>query len=157
MICVVVLPSSLGIVFIWFVFVLIRVGEKHRRGEYILTLDLPSLNRSLFSFFLISYWFHVGEITQGSFSCSTLVLPSLWTGVVLLVFLFDFMSGRLHRGGEYISTLVLPPMNQIIDFLMTPFLTTFFVHFDDTNFCHDPRLWCGMHRWPRALYCIYIV
>ena len=41
------------------------VGEIHRRGDFITTLVLPSLNRKICRCFLMNV-FRVGEITQGS-------------------------------------------------------------------------------------------
>ena len=99
--------------------------------------------------------FNVGEITQGRsiilLSFSPLLIMVCW-------YLFALFSvGEIHRRGGENVTLVLPLWTDFESFFEGLFLTTFLGAFCRHQICYDPRLCGGMHRWPRALYCIYIV
>jgi len=60
--------------------------------------------------------FSVGEITQERrYYFNTLVLPSM-NSVNIIGTVLVKLSGRLHRGGDILCTLVLPSMNRSIVF-----------------------------------------
>ena len=151
--CVVVLPSF-GFWFLCgYLCCVIRVGEIHRREDY-------CNSRSPLS--------EPDNMCGGS--PNLFKMSGRYTGEREFIhpfsplLLFDFMLFLVciwcrgdYTGEEIIVILVLPFMNQFIAFLMTPILTTFLTPFCGHQFCHDYRLWCGIHSGQGPILCIYIV
>ena len=109
-------------------FVVIGVGEIHRRGDYNLYSRSP-LSETLDANNQPEHHFVSGRFTGRSTIFCTLVLPSMNRNCfVLFSFTVDSCRGDSHVGGVFV-TLVLPLMNQIYSILCAHFKVTIFSAF----------------------------
>jgi len=138
-------PLFLFLVFICLCFrCFFHVGEITQGSFNFNTLVLPSLNRSMCSFWLYRFVISCRGDSQGSRNYLTLVLPSL---ILLVGDVRILVVGEIHRVAFLSFNSRSPPMNRNTDFEV---LWVF-------HLVMGPGAWQYIIGVADPLYCIYIV